>query len=422
MGKVVTARNNGVWCFDTRFGDTLFINTAAGLGASWRFYDDTGSRYFIATVTSKGYNTIAGITDSIKTISIHSYVNGVAVSDSVDGLQIQLSKLNGLLYLPDLHSFPYSNNPASPNRADINLDYYISFMLARPVTNPYSGIQNQLSKANLSFTRCNFHYPEDQELFPQIPGSVYHYKRTGYYDYSYQLLEIDSIGYDNLVYCRRWQETPNTNGPGTYTAYSTFTRSGLFLGSLHVDTSLLPETPRARIWYYYPRQPSGGFQYGAGYQYRSSWNRIMPGLFQVNTLEPCAGQQNVIQIDTLGTISQEDCHGVEVGTSFTNLVYARIENNTYGTPLAVTPSVNYEQEISWRFTNNGHTLQVNLPYLSANSTLELFNISGQRVYQLSNPTSTEVDVPVGHLPCGIYLLSIHSRENTQVLRISLTGL
>jgi len=53
VGKRVVARQNGVWEFDTRFGDTVFVHTQAFVGSSWRFHDDTGNRYCTATVLSQ---------------------------------------------------------------------------------------------------------------------------------------------------------------------------------------------------------------------------------------------------------------------------------------------------------------------------------------------------------------------------------
>ncbi len=189
VGSEIRIRPDGLTMIDTRWGDTLFIKTRATLGEQWRFYDDTGSRYFLATVTSVGTAPVLNQTDSIKTITINVFNAGLPESGhKIDGKQLVLSKNHGLYETISLHTFPYPgivNNSQGSFWADVFMKLY---------DEPFNGTIQ-------TYKLVSFEFPDSTEIFNFEIGDIFERWRNhvpGYFN-SY---EIDSI----------MDKTVNTNG------------------------------------------------------------------------------------------------------------------------------------------------------------------------------------------------------------------
>lgn len=108
LGKEVVMQPNGITVFDNLWGDTVFIHTQANVNESWRFYDDTSSNYYMATITGYDTATISGSLDSLKTLTITAYNSlGVNSADPAHFLQIKLSKHHGFYQTFALYTFPF---------------------------------------------------------------------------------------------------------------------------------------------------------------------------------------------------------------------------------------------------------------------------------------------------------------------------
>ncbi len=73
VGKDVVKKIDGTYLFGNEYQDTVVIKTQATLGSSWIFYNDSGSKYYTATVTKVDTMTVLGSIDSIKEITINAF-------------------------------------------------------------------------------------------------------------------------------------------------------------------------------------------------------------------------------------------------------------------------------------------------------------------------------------------------------------
>lgn len=160
LGAEIIEDTTGITRIPTRSGDTIIIKNNAALNESWTFYQDTGARYYEATVTATDTATFAGISDSVKVIRIN-VKEGTAVitSDSLNNLEIILSKSHGFFQVPGLYLFPFKN------ALDLDVDYYVG--LSR-------GNFNELRKEELLFRRIPFTYPANQDIYDFEPGDVFY--------------------------------------------------------------------------------------------------------------------------------------------------------------------------------------------------------------------------------------------------------
>jgi len=83
------------------------IKTQAGLYDSWKCCDLTYGRHLNASVTKIYADTLLGVEDSVQEISFQAYnIGGDSVPHIMNGKQIVLGKLLGLLEWFDIHLFP----------------------------------------------------------------------------------------------------------------------------------------------------------------------------------------------------------------------------------------------------------------------------------------------------------------------------
>ena len=182
VGSEIRIQPDGLTMIDTRWGDTLFIKTRATLGEQWRFYDDTGSRYFLATVTSVGTAPVLNQTDSIKTITINVFNAGIPESGHiVDGKQLVLSKNHGLYETFSLHTFPY------PGPIHINQNSFFSDVYMTLFDLSYSW------NTVFSYKLIPFEFPDSTQLFDYAIGDVYATKRKGWGNNLPTIHILDSI-------------------------------------------------------------------------------------------------------------------------------------------------------------------------------------------------------------------------------------
>ena len=102
------------------FGDTITIQTAAGLGMSWNIARDVAGLVFKGTVVSMDTATIDAALDSIKTISIQAYSGTTPVSHWYNQCQLVLSKDHG--FIKALEFFIFPNAIAGPDRTGAPFD------------------------------------------------------------------------------------------------------------------------------------------------------------------------------------------------------------------------------------------------------------------------------------------------------------
>jgi Secretion system C-terminal sorting domain len=187
VGSMVTKQPDGIFLFGNMTDDTVIINATANVGDQWMFYNDTGAHYYIATVASADTMSILGSLDSVKTITIASYVSGtIDTTDSINTYYIVLSKNNGFVSVFDLYTFPYK-------LTTYGIDYLTTDISVGGIFYGPSGYpHNMLSSV---FTRSDYHDPTQLEIYDFSVGDAF------YRDFLSMMSgpRADTFRYDSIV-------------------------------------------------------------------------------------------------------------------------------------------------------------------------------------------------------------------------------
>ena len=165
LGKDVIMQPDGTFYFNTHLQDTVVIKSQAAIGASWVFYNDTSAAWYEATVTAVDTMSFIGLTDSVKTITITAYWGSTPnPSDSLNNLQIILSKNHGFVKVLNLYTFPFYPISTSAN------DFYDAASL-----DPGDGTGYLNIGVNLEFSLVNFKEPTFLEIYNFNIGDAFCY-------------------------------------------------------------------------------------------------------------------------------------------------------------------------------------------------------------------------------------------------------
>ena len=99
LGNKVIGKSDGRFCFFNSMNDSLWINTQSKLNDSWIFYHPTGGSFITAQIISIIIDTVLGLPDSVKLISLTGSKPGVNTI-------IRLSKHYGLSQMIDVYDIP----------------------------------------------------------------------------------------------------------------------------------------------------------------------------------------------------------------------------------------------------------------------------------------------------------------------------
>lgn len=399
-GKTITIRPDGITQFATQWGDTVFINTQARTGDTWRFFDDTSQYYYTATVT----NTIGitGSSDSIKTITINSYSNaGINLADTLNGITLLLSKNNGLVQTIDLGIFPMQKGV---RRFDFTTDYLLSESVET------SGGSYNFSKANLQYKTTAYSVPDNLEVYDYNIGDMFMYTWISDYQVQYTtqyLYEI--IGKQLLTggvdyYIR--QSTKHPNGVINIGAYHKVYNTGALY-----DTTYLPDEWRSKRFVYFNANDTAYCTKGI---YRTKTNFVTPKA-QLHMFEP----------DVLD-ISYKKGIGVtydyeQIGAGHTHSRYQLIRLYK-GTPCGPKPymdvaTVQADKAVIYPSPAN------DVVYINTNSShntgsIAVINSMGIVVKTIQIEDNT-TGIDVQDIPSGIYTLLLTTDTDKYYYKISI---
>ena len=106
LGRKVFKKNDGWFYFFNMNFDSVRINTKAALNQSWRLFDQP-NYYLEGKVTSIGQDSVLGMPDQIKIITIQAKdYNGVNISHKFNNKQFKLSEHYGLSQVYDIYKIP----------------------------------------------------------------------------------------------------------------------------------------------------------------------------------------------------------------------------------------------------------------------------------------------------------------------------
>lgn len=123
LGKRFIRNDQGEEKYFNWLGDTILIKTFAAINDSWTMVIDSNNVEMRATITNVDTLTIDGNLDSIKTLTLHSYLNGVPTSHFLNGKILVLSKEHGMVTFLQFEYFPYLQYSHYYPSTDIHLAF-----------------------------------------------------------------------------------------------------------------------------------------------------------------------------------------------------------------------------------------------------------------------------------------------------------
>lgn len=252
LGKMmIESLDNSTTYIPNMWGDTILIKNNALMNESWIFYHDSSSIYIKASMVAEGIATIANVPDSIKTIRLTVMDGNTELfNDSINNLEIILTKEHGFLQTIDLYLFPY-HYPDSTGY-DRWLDMYLDESLK-----PWS---NSFNIKELTFKRVNYTLPVYKNIYNYNVGDVVIHRShnnpqvyAAYADVRDSVVSKNDMG-DSVrynIYTTYYGVGLNQSGTGLESFSGANNSSRLFDNSLIRDTMKMPEEWFSTEYYYF---------------------------------------------------------------------------------------------------------------------------------------------------------------------------
>jgi hypothetical protein len=415
LGKIIMENLDGSTTFiPNMWGDTIVIKNNAQLNESWTFYHDSSSIYIKASVVAEDTITVADVLDSIKKIRL-TVMDGSSelFNDSLNNLEIIITKEHGFLQAIDLYLFPY-HLPDSP-AYDRNLDMYLNESL---------GLwDNSFNVHVLTFKRVNYTLPIEKNIYNYNVGDVVIHRTYNnlqvpyvYTDARDSVITKNDMG--NLVhyniYTTYYGIRLNQSGPGLESFSGTDNSSWSFENSLIRDTLKMPEEWFSTEYYYFIENDTSFCRTSNIYTWH---NHFLRGNGQVNIFE-----------DTRNTLSLKE------GLGLLERYYINVPTETYlATYLRgarkngqLCGSDNQELSIEKKnkpdyffdiYPNPAHdymfvTFNKNIPF-----SVSIIDMLGNKADIQQASTGGKITVDISNLSSGMYLLKILVKDESIVKKI-----
>jgi len=190
LGEKVIVREDGYNIFFNRDNDTVRIKIDAALTESWLCFDFPDASKIIAKITAINTMSFLGITDTVKTINFQAYdKNDNQIDNRVNNKEIELSKNNGFIKVPDFYLFPDLESCIWYSHGELQ-EYDLVGL-----SNPQLGIKNLTWKEAFDFEpgdEIHIYYKDSTTWYPEIPDYRIIYSIKKYLDKEYK---GDSIVY-----------------------------------------------------------------------------------------------------------------------------------------------------------------------------------------------------------------------------------
>lgn len=402
-GYQIVVSPNGDNLLLNRFSDTLLFKTFAQPGDNWTFYQFTNGDYFLASLDSVKLDSVMGLTDSIKYISISRFDQiGNPVFDSLNQFTFAISKTYGLAKTVNIKHFPLSTTV-----------YQLK------------GIESLAGEQRMT----------PGTIFNYDPGDVFHYtyfERTSLDLYTTKLekrrvlsrtVQSNSIDYtieDSLYVSIYNSATTTTSDTMIVDTILETVNTGLY----DFDSLCSKEPYFASMFSITP------------YNYMTSWHRgvndrraiytvpclesfgVTPPFNIMRSIAGCTSSgyafpnsENVF-VEGLGLFHEDSSldSASSVYSSEKNLVYYQKGSETYGTPLAF-PLINNirtpETDNITLYPNPARDI-ITISGLAGTEELTLYTPLFHKTSISTRATEKKIQLQVSTLPPGMYLLSISS--------------
>ncbi len=406
LGGKVLQLNDGTFIFDSYWNDSVIIKTQAHAGDSWVFYNDTGSVYYMATVTGTDTMSVLSVTDSVKRILITAHDSaGIVVADPLDSFEIILSKNHGFAQVFDLYTFPY-HMPDTAYRPGLD------FMLDRSTLTPneIGSFGGHPPAAGITvFKLVDVVMPNEQQLYDwhvdDVIESTHIYGLSPLYIYGMGTIldtvsaravsgHVVSYTLSGTFYNCPWVEPCSLISNAT-----TYSFSDIVFPI--VDTSYMPESLAGlRYVFYHPNDNSHCLV--------SPMYEVVPGTYtspmsfdftyDIAKYKIGIGKISYYHFDD-EPVYEED-----------RLFYMKKDGVGCGVPVDTigvsVKSVVLPQE-PFVVVPNPARNEITVTAAQKMTSVAIYNIMGREVYR-SEPDSNEVRVDIAMLPAGVYVVRVNN--------------
>jgi hypothetical protein len=412
IGRMIVESADGTTYIPNRWGDTVKIHNQAALGDSWILLQNASSIHYLATVTSLDTLTIGNALDSLKTIRLTTMDGSTVVGgDALNGLEIILSKHNGIWQAMDFYLFPYKDTLTQAY--DRVIDYYLSESMH---------LYELFPAQDLTYKRVNYTIPSYKNIFDYEVGDViitkthddpqiYEVHRTVWDSVTAKNLSGDTITYNMDSHYSGLRRT--AGGPPGLESYSGYGPKTLqIIDELLVDTIRMPEE-----WYnpsfHYFREGDSSFCYRSNVH--TWYNNFLADNGQLYVFEQ--SRNHSTYKEGLGMLSFSYDH-FPTETRLSGYLIGARKNGQFCGENNQPLSVNEEQLSENRFKIYPNPASDKIRVITEQSqpfTVSVFNILGRATGIRSSSRGGEAEISISALPAGLYLIGIE-RKGNQVFR------
>ena len=417
-GKALIETLEGETYIETVSGDSILINNNANINDQWIFFGNSDIDHYRAELISIDTMTILGTLDSVKTIRISSWEGLLPkTQDSLNGLEIKLSKEHGFVYALDFYLFPYQ---ISTDNYNPHFDCYFFESVGAFNINATSLIFKRVD-LKLPYSLNIYNFSVGDQLYE---SSTYSFSSGGYTNTFTKNTYLDKANTDSgLLYSINFETTErrqSSNGP-IFTDTAGITTQYIS-DYLLMDTTYMPEEwysgkTEGTYTYYLPEDSSFCFK---SPRYMFSKDKIINNLFGGGGPEPSFPR--AVYKEGLGQISfDRDGHIPNGGSSSGGLWYA----NKNGVNCDAINEL-----VSVRDLNSGENFLLklypnpveNLLHIAVATTasdlirVSIYDILGKQTTDLQFRTPT-FTIDVSKLPNGIYFLKVNKNGNAVIKKI-----
>lgn len=396
IGAGIIIQSNGNNIFLTESLDSLTIKTSANLNDTWVMYRFSNGNYFEATISASSIDTVLGMPDSVKVISLQLRDSlGNSMASVMNGNRFSISKNYGLTRLVPLRHFPLNVQ----NCTLVGLD------------NPVSGMQNLTAPEIFDFNVGDIfqYYNKFSTLNTVQIWNIQHTILSKSYS-----LNNDSVIY--LVDDSTWQEI-DYMGVSYYLSHT-------------ISTETYPIQPiqYENHFFVLPRELGQAIFDGICISEQSTSsnynNRISKTIFENVSIygfnEPCFSYNfssteyicytnQETYVSGLGKVWSQNVNPFATRICIWHMSYFKKGNETWGTPVNLSQLVSSSEfEIKQvKISQNPFTTSLQIENMPSSAKwVELMDSRGRLVFRSDNFNSNYININTGALSNGLYFLTI----------------
>lgn len=404
IGNGITAQVNGDYVFRNLQNEPILIKSTAALNNSWVLYTFSNGDYIEAKITSITQQSVLGIQDSVKVITLQAKDNTNAnIIHDVNSKEIKLAKNTGIITLFAFRDFP----------SNVTLYSIVGS------SNPDNGTVNLKAEDIFNYdVGDEFHYQEDYQ-------QPYSYFFTFYKRILKVLDKNVSINLDTIIYTyERNQMKINNNSTTVYNPDTTYIFDTISSSVILSQWDLLNKLTSEPIYgVNTPTGMAGYLNFDRNYSHLRRQKELV-ALWEYIS-DTCWSQMidgsstTFFYFDGLGGGYFNDGFGTMGGGSRFILVYYSKGNETWGTPLTINNTQTSVYNInSTRFGikifpnpfNDITTITIDNFAASKEVYFKLFNSLGKEINSIKLTDNTYT-LQKNNLASGIYFYRIFDKTN-----------